>query len=117
MLERSCEDDLHNKILEKSMGIPDIQMGGPTFLALVMDEITFTTDDFIRALTSHITNMKLTHFKGEYAAKAAIQLDGATVVLKIVGQVPRDIEERLLDICQTSSVFEFNATCFPWHVH
>jgi hypothetical protein len=31
MLERSCEDDLHNKILEKSMDIPEIQMGGSTF--------------------------------------------------------------------------------------
>jgi hypothetical protein len=29
MLERSCEDDLRNKILEKSMGIPAIQMGPP----------------------------------------------------------------------------------------
>jgi hypothetical protein len=29
MLEKSCEDDLHNKILKKSMDIPALQMGGP----------------------------------------------------------------------------------------
>jgi hypothetical protein len=37
MLEQSCEGDLRNKILEKSMDIPAIQMGGPTFLSLVMN--------------------------------------------------------------------------------
>jgi hypothetical protein len=65
MLERSCKDDLRNKILEKSTDIPEIQMGGPTFLNLIMHEVTSTTEDSTRALTSRITNMKLTNFKGE----------------------------------------------------
>jgi hypothetical protein len=52
MLERSCEDDLRNKILEKSMDIPAIQMGGPTFLTLIMHEVTSTTEESIHALTS-----------------------------------------------------------------
>jgi hypothetical protein len=110
MLERSCEDDLRNKILEKSMDIPAIQMGGPTFLTLIMHEVTSTTEDSIRALTSRITNMKLTNFKGEDVTKAASQLRGAIAALEIVNQVPHDIVERLLDIFQTTSVVEFNAT-------
>jgi hypothetical protein len=52
MLEQSFEDDLRNKIIEKSMDIPAIQMGGPTFLALIMHEVMSTTEDSIRALTS-----------------------------------------------------------------
>jgi hypothetical protein len=52
MLERSCEDDLRNKILEKSMDIPAIQMDGPTFFTLIMHEVTSTTEDSICALTS-----------------------------------------------------------------
>jgi hypothetical protein len=51
MLERSCEDDLRNKILEKSMDIPAIQRGGPNFLTLIMHEVTSLTEDSIRALT------------------------------------------------------------------
>jgi hypothetical protein len=109
MLERSCDDDLRNKILEKSMDIPAIQMGGPTFLALIMHEVTSTTEDSIRALTSQITNMKLTNFKGEDVTKAASQLRGAIAALEVVGQVHHDILERVLDIFQTTSVVEFNA--------
>jgi hypothetical protein len=52
MLERSCEHDLRNKILKNSMEIPAIQMGGPTFLTLIMHEVTSTTEDSMRALTS-----------------------------------------------------------------
>jgi hypothetical protein len=52
MLEQRCEDDLRNNILEKSMDIPVIQMGGPTFLALIMHEVASTTEDSIRALAS-----------------------------------------------------------------
>jgi hypothetical protein len=110
MLEWSCEDDLHNKILEKSMDIPAIQMGGPTCLALIMHEVTSPTEYWIRALTSWITNMKLTNFKGEDATKAASQLRCTIAALEVVGQVPHDIVERLLDIFQTTSVVEFNAT-------
>jgi hypothetical protein len=110
MLERSCEDNLRNKILEKSMDIPEIQMGGPTFFTLIMHEVTSTTEDSIRALTSQITNMKLTNFKGEDVTKAASQLRSAIAALEIVNQVPHDIVERLLDIFQTTSVVEFNAT-------
>jgi hypothetical protein len=109
MLEQSCEDDLWNKILEKSMDIPTIQMGGPTFLALFMHEVMSTTEDSIRVLTSQITNMKLTNFKGEDMTKAASQLRGAIAALKVVWQVPHDIEERLLDIFQNTSVVELNA--------
>jgi hypothetical protein len=97
MLERSCEDNLRNTILEKSMDIPAIQMGGPTFLTLIMHEVTSTTEDSILALTSRTTNMKLTKFKGEDVTKAASQLRGAIAALEIVNQVPHDIVERLLD--------------------
>jgi hypothetical protein len=109
MLERSCEDDLRNKILEKSMDIPEIQMGGPTVLTLIMHEVTSTTEDSIRALTSRVTNM-LTNFKGENVTKAASQLRGAISALKIVNQVPHDIVECLLDIFQTTSIVQCNAT-------
>jgi hypothetical protein len=44
MLEQSCEDYLCNKILENSMDIPAIQMGCPTFLALIMHEVTSSTE-------------------------------------------------------------------------
>jgi hypothetical protein len=80
-LERSCEDDLQNKILEKSRDIPSIQMGGPTFLALIMHEVTSTTEDSIHALTSRTTNMKLTNFKGEDVTKAASQRRDAIAAL------------------------------------
>jgi hypothetical protein len=110
MLERSCEDDLRNKILEKSMDIPAIQMGGPTFLTLIMHEVTSPTEDSIRALTSRITNMKLTNFKGEDVTKAASQPRDAIAALEIVNQVLHNIVERLIDIFQTTSVVEFNAT-------
>jgi hypothetical protein len=85
-------------------------MVGPTFFTLIMHEVTSTTEDSICALTSRITNMKLTNFKGEDVTKAASQLRGATAALEIVNQVPHDIVERLLDIFQTTSVVEFNAT-------
>jgi hypothetical protein len=114
-LERSCEDDLQNKILEKSRDIPSIQMGGPTFLALIMHEVTSTTEDSIHALTSRTTNMKLTNFKGEDVTKAASQLRGAIAAHEVVGQVPHDIVERLLDIFQTTSVVEF--TFRVWRIH
>jgi hypothetical protein len=54
--------------------------------------------------------MKLTNFKGEYVTKASSQLRGAIASLKIVNQVPHNIVEHLLDIFQTTSVVEFNAT-------
>jgi hypothetical protein len=110
MLERSCEDDLRNKILEKSMDIPAIQMGGPTFLSLVMKEVTSTNEDSICALTARITSIKLTNFKGEDITKAASQLRGTITALEVVVQVPHDIDECLLDIFQTTSVIQFNAT-------
>jgi hypothetical protein len=110
MLERSCEDDLRKLILEMSMDIPAIQMGGPTFLTLIMHEATSNMEDSIRALTSRITNMKLTNFKGEDMTKAASQLCSAIAALEIVNQVPNNIVERPLDISQTTSVVEFNAT-------
>jgi hypothetical protein len=91
MVEQSCEDDLGNKILEKSMGIPAIQMGGPTLLALVVHEVTSTTEDLIHALTCRITNMNMTNCKGEDVTKDAIQLRGAIAALEVVGQVPHDI--------------------------
>jgi hypothetical protein len=87
MLEWSCEDDLRNTFLEKPMDIPAIQMGGPTFLTLIMHEVTSTTEDSICALTSRITNIKLTNFKGEDVTKAASQLCGAIAALEIVNQV------------------------------
>jgi hypothetical protein len=75
-----------------------------------MHEVTSTTEDSIRALTSRITNMKLTNFKGEDVTNAASQLRGAITALEIANQVPHNIVERLLDIFQTTSVVEFNAT-------
>jgi hypothetical protein len=42
--------------------------------------------------------------------KAASQLHGAIAALEIVNQVPHGIVECLLDIFQTTSVVEFNAT-------
>jgi hypothetical protein len=75
-----------------------------------MHEVTSTAEESIRALTSLITNMKLTNFKGEDVTKAASQLRGAIAALEIVNQVPHDIVERLLDIFQTTSVVELNAT-------
>jgi hypothetical protein len=104
MFERSCEDDLRNKILEKSMDIPAILMFGPTFLALVMHEVMSTAEESIRALTSRITNMKLTNFKGEDSTKAASQLRDTIAAIEVLRQVPQDIEERLLDIFQTTYV-------------
>jgi hypothetical protein len=38
--------------VQKSMDIPAIQMGGPTCLALIMHEVTSTTEDSIGTLTS-----------------------------------------------------------------
>jgi hypothetical protein len=73
-------------------------------------DITSTTEDSIHALTSRITNMKLTNLKGEAITKAVSQLHGAIAALKIVGQVPHEIKERLLDIFQASYVVKFNAT-------
>jgi hypothetical protein len=110
ILEGSCEDDLSNKTLEKSMDIPAIQMGGSTFLSLMMNEVTSTTEDSIRALTARITGMKLTNFKGDDITKATSQLRGAITALEVVGQVPYGIDERLLGIFQTTSIVEFNAT-------
>jgi hypothetical protein len=54
--------------------------------------------------------MKLTNFNGEDVTKAASQLRGAITALEVVGQVPHDIVDRLLDIFHTTSVVEFNAT-------
>jgi hypothetical protein len=63
------------------MDIPEIHMGGHTFLAIIMHEVTSTTEDLIRALTSRITNMKLTNFKGEDVTKAASQRRDAIAAL------------------------------------
>jgi hypothetical protein len=79
-------------------------------LALIMHEVTSMIKDSIHALTSRITNLKLTNFKGEDMTKAASQLCGAISALEIGNQVPHNIVERLLDIFQTTSVVELNAT-------
>jgi hypothetical protein len=98
------------------MDISAIQMGGPTFLDLIMQEVKSTTEDSIPALTLQITNMKLTSFKGEDVTKAASQLRGAISALEVGGQVPHNIVERLLDVFQTNSVLEFNATFYVMRI-
>jgi hypothetical protein len=60
--------------------------------------------------------MKLTNFKGEDVTKAASQLHSAIATLEVVGQVPHDIVERLLDILHTTSVVELNATFHVMHI-
>jgi hypothetical protein len=76
-----------------------------------MKEVTSTTEDSIRALTARITSMKLTNFNGGGGiTKATSQLRGAITALEVVGQAPHDIDERLLDIFQTTPVVDFNAT-------
>ena len=47
LLENSCEPELHEKVLEKMLRIPDIEMDGPTFFYLIIS----TTKDAVRSLT------------------------------------------------------------------
>jgi Asp-tRNA(Asn)/Glu-tRNA(Gln) amidotransferase C subunit len=51
--------------------------------------------------------MKLTNFKREDVTKAASQIRGVIAALEVVGQVPHDIVERLLDIFQINSTLLF----------
>jgi len=108
LLLRSCDDELRNRVLEKTMSVKPIEAGGPLFLIVMLKEITTVSQDSIRALTSKITGFKISDVPGENVRKAVSQLHGAITRLTVVNQVPHDLPDKLLEVFATSSVPEFN---------
>ena len=104
----SCDVELWNRVLEKTMSVKPIEAGGPWFLVVMLKEITTVSQASIRALTSRITGFKISNVPGESVLKAVSQLQGAITRLTVVNQVPYDLPEKLLDVFATSSVPEFN---------
>jgi len=64
-LEQSCEDELKKKVLENMMNVPDLELGGPLFIKIMMNIITSNTEEAICTLTSQILTFKIMSIQGE----------------------------------------------------
>ena len=111
VLENSCEPELCEKVLEKMLGILDIEMGGPTFFYLMIWVIISTTEDAVHSLMKWVTKMKLTNYHGENVDTTTSHLHGALIPLKVVRKVPEDIVENLIEVFQTTYFCQW----FQWH--
>jgi ribosomal protein L15 len=109
-LENSCENDLRTKVLEQMNALPEVKQGGPTFFKIMMNLVTTTTDNAIRALTKRVMNLDLKTLPGENVTKATSLIRATLQRLETCGKTPPDIAHKLLEVFQSSSVEKFNKT-------
>ena len=108
LLENSCEPMLREKVLEQTLGIDPLEMGGPTYFAIMMKVITTMSEEGVRAMIDKIRLMKISDIQGENVAQAVSLLRGAIARLKNLNKLPQDILKQLITIFQTTSVEKFN---------
>ena len=108
LLGNSCDQDLLDKISERLISVSHLQRGSPLSFFFVMEKITSSTTDAVRAMEHRVTSLKLTDYQGENVSSVVSQVRSAISRLTFLGKLPHDIVPKLLDVFQSSSVIAFN---------
>ena len=82
-----------------------------------MLEITFSTEDTIRKMEYHVTNLKII-LLGENVSIVCSRLRSAITVFSFLDKLPQDLTLKLLSVFQTSSIIFLNDifNWFSYHV-
>ena len=110
LVANSCDEDLQEKVNEKMLNLPIVQLGGATYFKLAIDAITSMSDDVSLSLIQKINTMTLRKLPGEDVLTAISILRGALKRLEMNDMVPKHIVTIVYRIFQTSSSDKFNHT-------
>ena len=110
MILNSCETDLKDKIMDKTMHLSGLEKSGPLYLLIMLQEIFSVSDKSLRALVTRIQNMNLKQYKGENVVTAAGHLRTMIMILDNCNFTPTDVKNVVCAFFKTASDEEFCAS-------
>ena len=110
LLLSSCEDSLRNKIESQMATLPSKHDTGPVAFFLIASIIVSTSQKIARALTSKLQFTRLYHFPGEDVEQMAATVRAAATRLRTANLLPGDMNEIVLEIIDSSTIFAFRST-------
>jgi hypothetical protein len=108
--QNNVSDELWMKVSETYEGYSTGQKGGPLFFILMMNHLLSDTEEAASALVTKVRNFEIRKITGEDIYKVVSLIRGAINRLTYIHKLPEDIVKILLQVFQTSSVADFNAT-------
>jgi hypothetical protein len=96
------------KVLEHTLGIPNVELGGPTYFWIMMNLLMSMTEDGVRAMTKKIRLMDNKKIIGENIDEAVGLLLVGIGHLRNLNKLSYNLDKQLLTIFQMTSVDAFN---------
>ena len=103
----SCDESLRDKLVESTRTWDRADVGGPSYLKLLLYHSMSTTQKSLRALLDKLGKIRITDFPGENVTKAVSFLRGAILILRDNSSTPTDIINLTLRVFKVSSCEPF----------
>ena len=108
LLENSCDIDLREKVDEKLQKLPTGLISGPLYFFHMIELIMDTSETVANTIVTRLENLHLNQTEGENVLMVVSLLRGAIKRLSSVNRLPQDINSKILQVFQTTSVQDFN---------
>jgi hypothetical protein len=108
--QNNVSDELWMKVSETYESFNAGEKGGPLFFILMMNHLLSDTEEAASALVAKVKTFEIRKITGEDIYKVVSLLRGAINRLTYIHKLPEDIIKILLQVFQTTSVDDFNAT-------
>ena len=86
LFENSVDEDLRNKVTEKTFLIREMERGGPLLYYFSIKTILSSTEYSIRSMTTRVAQMKIRDKQGENVSMAVIQIRSEIIQLKTLNK-------------------------------
>jgi hypothetical protein len=106
----SCDQALRDKLVESTRDWHRAEVGGPTYLKLLLNLVLSTSQKSLRTLTDKLGRLQITDFPGENVTQAVSFLRSAILILRDNSSTPADLLNLVLRIFKKS-------TCDPFRTY
>jgi hypothetical protein len=103
----SCDTSLRDKLVESTRDWPKAEVGGPTYLKLLLNLVLSTSQKSLRTLTDKLGCLRINDFPGENVTQAVSFLRGAILILRDNSSTPADLLTLVLRIFKPCSCEPF----------
>ena len=108
--QNNVSDDLWMKVSETYETFSSGEKGGPLFFIIMMNHLLSDTEEAASALVTKVKTFEIRKITGEDIYKVVSLLRGAINRLTYIHKLPEEMVKILLQVFQTTSVDDFNAT-------
>ena len=120
-LQNNTDEALWTKCLDLCEECEPIQQGGPLVAFLILQRIQNSSEQALDLLKGQITELEISKIQGEDVEQVVGLIESTHRVLKCSSTksracVPQDFSKTVLQVCQTSSVPEFDSTFARWQM-